>query len=92
MLRQTLFLAVTDDISWTKVALYKIIVTMMTLQFIFSIIQENLRKHEDVIFSSDYSNKNNNELDNLSGDDFVGFDLCILSTRKTSLQKLNGLI
>ena len=55
-------------------------------------IQENLRKHKDVRFSSDYSDKNNNKLENLSGDDFVGFDLCILSTRKTSLQKLNGLI
>ena len=54
-------------------------------------IQENLRKHKDVRFSSDYSNKNNNELENLSGDDFVGFDLCILSTRKTSLLKLNVL-
>ena len=57
----------------------------------FFMIQENLRKHKDVRFSSDYSDKNNNELENLSGDDFVGFDLCILSTRKTSLQKLNGL-
>ena len=41
-------------------------------------MKKNLRKHKDVRYSSDYSDRHHS----MSEDDIIGFDLCVLSTRK----------
>ena len=41
-------------------------------------MKKNLRKHKDVRYSSDYSDRHHK----MSDDDIIGFDLCVLSTRK----------
>ena len=46
---------------------------------IFHFVQTNLGRHADVRFGPDYSE------DNVSKDDLVGFDLCVLATSQHSV-------
>ena len=66
---QVIFLVVSDDSQWVKVQAVPINLILLSI----FIKKDNLGKHSDVRFGSDYSEKH------LDKEDLAGFDLCVLS-------------